>query len=188
VNTDRPYSGAACTSRLGPGQLYDITSYDSTAFLTVVPTSAPTDGTMIRVNAFDGIMANGAAPVTQISSATSTSISSTSGPCPTSVKVTFQVPFKVTNAAAGESINIIGSVSSLGKWAVADSIRMSQEKYTAADPLWVTTVSLAPGTYVEYKYLHILADGSIVWGADPNFSFTVPTNCVATQANYDAWR
>jgi len=52
--------------------LYDITSYDSTAFLTVVPTSAPADGTMVRVNAFDGIMASGAATITQAAPITQT--------------------------------------------------------------------------------------------------------------------
>ncbi|KAI9729525.1 MAG: hypothetical protein M1818_008498 [Claussenomyces sp. TS43310] len=192
-NTDRPFSGAACTSSLGPDELYDITSYDSTAYWTVVPTSAPDGGTVVRVNAFDGIAATAAATTTTTSSVSptrSTSSTSISTPCTpaATVSVNFRVPFAVTDTAAGENINLIGSTDFLGGWVIADSIRMSDDLYTTANPLWETTVAFPAGTYVEYKYLHILANGSVVWSLDPNYSMTVSTGCAKTETMNDVWR
>jgi hypothetical protein len=192
-NSDRPFSGAACTSNLGPGQLYDITSYDSTAYLTVVPTSAPTDGTVIRVNAFDGIAAN-VPTQTSISSSTTlvitTSASSMSTPCPTDVAVTFEIPYCVGDdyLTTGEDINLIGSVDALGDWVIADSIRMSDDVNNATNCLWETTISLPAGTYLEYKYLHIGSDGSVTWSTDPNYSVTIVDDCAATEVLGDWWR
>jgi hypothetical protein len=53
-----------CTSIIGADELYDITSYDATAYLTVVPATAPAAGTVVFADAFDGIMATAAATTT----------------------------------------------------------------------------------------------------------------------------
>ncbi|KUJ15982.1 uncharacterized protein LY89DRAFT_750091 [Mollisia scopiformis] len=55
-NSARPFSGALCTSNIGFGQVYDVSSYNSTAYWTVIPVTA-TAGTVVFADAFDGITA-----------------------------------------------------------------------------------------------------------------------------------
>jgi hypothetical protein len=63
-NPIRPFSGALCTSWIGPGELYDITSYDASKYLSIVPATAAATGTVVFADAFDGIMATAAAATT----------------------------------------------------------------------------------------------------------------------------
>lgn len=64
-NTERPGLGAFCTSFIEPGELMDITKYNSDGSTTVIATSAAlatgdggfVTGTVIFANAFDGLTA-----------------------------------------------------------------------------------------------------------------------------------
>ncbi|OBT60866.1 hypothetical protein VE03_09694 [Pseudogymnoascus sp. 23342-1-I1] len=53
-NANRPGLNATCTSHIYANALMDITSYDSTAYATVIATSAPAYGVLVFANAFDG--------------------------------------------------------------------------------------------------------------------------------------
>lgn len=184
---DRPFIDAACTSRLVQGGQYDITSYDSTAYLTVVPTTAPENGTFVRVNAFDGIISTATSTSTS-STATSSSTASSCATPAANVSVTFQVPYAVTDSADGEAINIVGSTDGLGSWVTNDSIPMDPTFYSIFNPLWETTVVFPAGTQVQYKYLHYLADGNYTSTIDPAYNLTVAiSSCSGTQTVRDTW-
>ncbi|OBT68749.1 hypothetical protein VE03_02226 [Pseudogymnoascus sp. 23342-1-I1] len=53
-SVDRPGLDALCTSSIVRNVLMDISSYDLTAFATVIVTSAPTYGVLVLADAFDG--------------------------------------------------------------------------------------------------------------------------------------
>ncbi|OJJ55916.1 hypothetical protein ASPSYDRAFT_92119 [Aspergillus sydowii CBS 593.65] len=77
----------------------------------------------------------------------------------------------------GENVYIAGSIAQLGNWDPAKAVKLSADKYTAANPLWTVTVSLPVGTSFEYKFLKKEAGGDVVWESDPNRQFTVPGGC-----------
>ncbi|OTB03945.1 carbohydrate-binding module family 20 protein, partial [Hypoxylon sp. CI-4A] len=81
----------------------------------------------------------------------------------------------------GETIKLVGSISELGSWNVNSAPALSASKYTAANPLWTTTLSLASGRTFEYKFVKVAADGSVTWESDPNRSYTVPDSCSLTE-------
>ncbi|PYI34363.1 hypothetical protein BP00DRAFT_484707 [Aspergillus indologenus CBS 114.80] len=56
-NPTRPGLGAVCTSSVWPSVLMDITRYDAAGKVTVIPTSAGADGTLVFATAFDGTVA-----------------------------------------------------------------------------------------------------------------------------------
>ncbi|KAJ5211432.1 uncharacterized protein N7498_003078 [Penicillium cinerascens] len=70
-NATRPGLGAVCISSIWPSVLIDITSYDSTAFATVIPATAGVNGTLVFATAFDGT------PATSVANSTSTAAAST---------------------------------------------------------------------------------------------------------------
>ncbi|RQM05207.1 hypothetical protein DH86_00004169 [Scytalidium sp. 3C] len=88
----RPGAGAVCTTYLGPSELLDITSFDSTGRQTVVGATAGPDGTVVFANAFDGITATGVslppAPSSTPVSTTASSSTSSSSLLPSSLKIT----------------------------------------------------------------------------------------------------
>lgn len=72
----------------------------------------------------------------------------------------------------GETIAIVGATSAMGRWEVAQSVRLctSRERY----PLWWVDLDLKDATgsqsgdrpvdyKVDYKYVRIDADGQIAW-------------------------
>ena len=188
----RPFSGAGCVSILGAYQSYAVTSYDTTALLTTVSTAAPSTGTFVHANAFDGIVTglptSTAAPSTT-SSTTSTSTSSIATSCATpaaNVSVTFQIQYPVNQN--GETINLYGSTPALGSWVVSASLLMSDAFYTTLYPIWEVTVALAAGTAVQYKYIHFLPDGTYNTTSGANFTLTVSEGCSTTQTVVDTWR
>lgn len=77
----------------------------------------------------------------------------------------------------GENVYIAGSIAQLGNWDPAKAVKLSADKYTAANPLWTVTVSLPVGTSFEYKFLKKEPGGDVVWESDPNRQFTVPGGC-----------
>lgn len=76
TDTQRPGLGAICTSSIWQGVLMDITSYDSLTLATVIPTTAPGNGTIVLASAFDG---NAVIPPRTTSTTTSTACKTVSG-------------------------------------------------------------------------------------------------------------
>lgn len=54
---------------------------------------------------------------------------------------------------------------------------LSASQYTQSNPLWSGTVSIPPGTLVQYKFIKVSSSGAVKWESDPNRAYTVP--CVA---------
>ncbi|KAI0379111.1 carbohydrate-binding module family 20 protein [Hypomontagnella monticulosa] len=127
------------------------------------------------------------------STPTSTSASTaptTSTPCTaaaaSSVALTFNQAVVTTY---GETIKMVGSISELGSWNVANAPAMSAAKYTASKPLWTYTLNLAPGRQFEYKFVKVSSSGAVTWESDPNRSYTVPSSCGLTTTSVDTtWR
>ncbi|KAK6214042.1 hypothetical protein LQW54_004817 [Pestalotiopsis sp. IQ-011] len=186
--TDRPFYAAACTSALAPFQAYDLTSYDSSAFLTVVPTSAPSTGTFVRANAFDGrITATPSSTSTTVSSSSMSSATTCATPSPT-VDVTFRISYAVANSFDGETIGIVGSTAELGSWNVSQGLNMSATFYTLSNPVWDLTVALNASEMIEYQYLYWDGNGTYTTSSDPYYNLTVSTGCSGTQSVRDTWR
>ncbi|KAK3990404.1 starch binding domain-containing protein [Cladorrhinum sp. PSN332] len=102
------------------------------------------------------------------------------------VAVTFNE--KVTTVV-GQTIKVVGSIAQLGNWAPASAATLSAAGYTNSNPLWSTTVNLAPGTTFQYKFIRVDSNGAVTWESDPNRSYTVPAGCVGATAVVDAnWR
>jgi hypothetical protein len=85
TDLQRPGRGAFCTSYVGASELMDITSYDALGGMTILPTKASEDGTVILADAFDGIAATstgtGGVPAStqaSLASGSRTSLKSTS--------------------------------------------------------------------------------------------------------------
>ena len=191
ANAARPFSGAGCLSLVGAYQPYIITSYDTSTLSATVTTVAPTSGTFVNANAFDGIITGvpPATSTTSTSTSTTTSSTSCSAGCATpaaTVSVTFEIQYAV--AQEGESIHVYGSVPALGSWVVNDSVPLLDAYYTNLYPLWEVPVPLAAGTLIQYKYLHYLPDGTYNTTSGANYTLTVAQGCSATQTVSDTWR
>ena len=81
---------------------------------------------------------------------------------------------------SGQSIKLVGSLPQLGNWNPANAVALSAGQQTAANTLWSTTVTLPAGTTFEYKFVNVTSSGWVVWEADPNHSYTVPSTCAKT--------
>ncbi len=82
----------------------------------------------------------------------------------------------------GQNVFVVGNTPALGNWSPAAAVPLSSATY----PVWRATVTLPPGTTVEYKYIKKY-NGEVVWESDPNRVRTTPgTPCTATWS--DTWR
>lgn len=116
-----------------------------------------------------------------------TTTTTATGPCATAtaVAVTFNA---LKTTSYGQTVKIVGSLAALGGWDPARAVALSAASYTAANPVWRGTVTLPAGAAVEYKYIVVETDGSVVWEADPNRAWTVPRSCAASGTVSDTWR
>lgn len=91
------------------------------------------------------------------------------------------VTFTVKNAQPtnpGDFIFISGNVPELGSWGTTFQTAvgpMLDPNY----PNWFLNVALPAGTTVQYKYVDIQANGTVVWEPGNNHSYTVPANGTA---------
>lgn len=101
------------------------------------------------------------------------------GTGPTAVAVTF-----VENATTswGENIFIAGSIAELGYWSTGSSVLLSAANY----PNWSVELFLQPNTTLQYKFIRIETDGTIVWESDPNRNLTVAPS--GSQNISSSWR
>jgi len=117
------------------------------------------------------------------SSSTTSTASAAASSCST-VQVTFN---ELVTTSWQQSVMLVGSISQLGNWNPNSGVSLSASGYTSSNPLWSATVGLPAGTTFQYKYVVIGVDGTVTWEADPNQSYTVPSNaCSATEA--DSWQ
>jgi hypothetical protein len=70
----------------------------------------------------------------------------------------------------GQDIFVTGDIPELGGWDPARAVPLS----AAAYPIWSAGVSLPPNTPMEFKYIRINADKSVVWEAGSNRTTTTP--------------
>ena len=82
----------------------------------------------------------------------------------------------------GQNIKVVGSVPALGSWSTGSAVALSSATY----PVWRSSVSLTPGTTVQYKYIRVNADGSVTWESGTNRVVTVPAS--GTLTLNDTWR
>nr|OQO23104.1 hypothetical protein B0A51_07456 [Rachicladosporium sp. CCFEE 5018] len=104
---------------------------------------------------------------------------------PSLTTVTFN-EFKTTTP--GDTIYITGSISQLENWNTSVAVALSAAQYTSSNPKWFTSVSLAAGSVVSYKYVVKSGDGTIIWESDPDRTLTVAENCAGMATQIDNWR
>lgn len=95
---------------------------------------------------------------------------------------------EIVTTTYGETIKIAGDVSILGNWNTDNAYAMSADSYTSSDHLWIATVTFAPGTVIQYKYVNVASDGGVTWEAGPNHTYTVPATCSTAATVNDTWQ
>jgi hypothetical protein len=105
----------------------------------------------------------------------STKVSAPAGPSATGAcSVTFEEKVKTE---VGQTIKIAGSVSELGSWDTGAAPELSASSYTDDNPLWSSTISLAAGTSIEYKFIKVDGSGTVTYDSGDNKAYTVPQGC-----------
>jgi hypothetical protein len=103
-------------------------------------------------------------------------------------KAQMPVTFAVRNASPtnmGDYIYITGNVWELGDWSTSKAFAIGP-MLAPNYPDWFLTVSLPAGTTVQYKYIKIKADGSVVWENGANHTYTTPAS--GTSSVTDWWQ
>ncbi|KAI1427903.1 family 15 glycosyl hydrolase [Xylaria sp. FL1777] len=103
----------------------------------------------------------------------------------TSVAISFTVR-KTT--IYGQTVKIVGNTDAIGNWDTSKAVALSASQYTSSNPIWTGTVTLSAGLAIQYKYIVVNTDNSVVWEADPNRAYTVPTGCTSTAQQTDTWQ
>lgn len=83
----------------------------------------------------------------------------------------------------GESVRVVGSISQLGAWDVANSIALSSDDYRSSDPIWDITIDVPCGTNAKYKYL-LDSEETTRWESTPNRNFNANSGSLTIR---DAW-
>ncbi|KAI1815674.1 family 15 glycosyl hydrolase [Poronia punctata] len=127
------------------------------------------------------------APTATPTTTKSTTKSSSTTACATAtaVAVTFN---ERKETSFGQTVKIVGDIQALGAWDTDEAVALSAGNYTSSNPVWTVTITLKPGQAIEYKYIVVNTDGSVVWEADPNHSYKVAAGCSATATRTDKWQ
>ncbi|KAL7624358.1 glycoside hydrolase 15 protein [Parahypoxylon ruwenzoriense] len=102
-----------------------------------------------------------------------------------SVSVTFN---ELKTTTWGQTVKIAGNIDALGNWDTSKAVALSASSYTSSNPLWTVTISLPAGRAIQYKYIVVNTDGSVVWEADPNHSYSIPSGCSSAATKSDTWQ
>jgi len=131
----------------------------------------------------------GSNPTTTLRTTTKVSTAASTGTATCVPQATVSVTFneRVTTTY-GQTVKIAGSISALGNWTPASAPALSASQYTASNPLWTYTVNLAAGTTFQYKFVKVDSSGTVIWEADPNRSYTVPSGCATAVTVDGSWR
>ncbi|WP_264158688.1 carbohydrate-binding module family 20 domain-containing protein [Cellulomonas iranensis] len=93
-----------------------------------------------------------------------------------------QVAFGVTATTVwGQDLYVVGDHAALGGWDPARAVPLSSTTY----PVWRATVTLPPGTAVQYKYVR-KQGATVTWESGANRTLTVPAS--GTLTTTDTWR
>lgn len=178
-----PYSWGESSASSVPSTCSTTTAANgyTTASLTSFPASQTpsTDGGSATASASTTASGTGTASSTAASSTT------TSCTLATSVAVTFD---ETVTTTFGQTIKITGNLAALSNWDTSSAIALSASQYTSANPLWAGTISLAPGTVIQYKYINVASSGAVTWEADPNHTYTVPATCATAVTVSNKWQ
>ncbi|KAI1140471.1 carbohydrate-binding module family 20 protein [Hypoxylon sp. FL0543] len=79
--------------------------------------------------------------------------------------------------SGGQTVKIVGNVPALGNWDTTKAVTLSASSYASNNPLWKATITLPAGQAIQYKYILVDADGSIIWEADPARTYHVAKSC-----------
>lgn len=82
----------------------------------------------------------------------------------------------------GQDVRVVGNHPALGSWAPANGVRLSSSAY----PVWRASVPLPAGTRVEFKYVKVNGNGTVVWESGTNRVATAPSS--GTLTLNDTWR
>ena len=94
------------------------------------------------------------------------------------IPVTFTV-YNASPTVPGEHIYLTGNTLELGNWASSGYGAVGAMLTNASTyPNWWLTVSVPAGRNLQYKFIKIRADGSVVWESGANHSYTVPSSGV----------
>ncbi|KAK8130128.1 glycosyl hydrolase family 15 [Apiospora kogelbergensis] len=125
-------------------------------------------------------------PTTTPTSAATTPAPTTTGCAPaTSVAVAFSER-KVTSF--GQTVKITGNNPAIGNWDTSKAVALSASQYTSSNPVWSVSITFAAGLDLQYKYIVVNTDGSVVWEANPNHAYTVPKGCSTQTTKNDTWQ
>lgn len=100
---------------------------------------------------------------------------------PTSIAVTFQ---ETASTVSNQTLKLVGSISQLGSWNTADAVPLTKSTATS----WAATLDLAPGTAFQYKYVKVMGNGTAMYEADPNHSYTVAEACGKAVTVGSSWQ
>ncbi|RAG83889.1 alpha-amylase [Streptacidiphilus pinicola] len=100
-------------------------------------------------------------------------------PATSPVGVTFD---ETKSTVTGQNVYVVGSIGALGFWDPTKAFPLSSANY----PVWATTLSIAPNTYFEYKYIVIDSSGNITWESGANRSHTTGSSGAVTLD--DSWK
>jgi glycosidase len=90
------------------------------------------------------------------------------------------VTFTVINASPtspGDNIYLTGNVVELGNWGTTFSTAVGPMN-TPNYPNWFINTSVPAGTTIQFKFIKIKADGTVVWENGANHTYTVPASGV----------
>ncbi|MFR9798759.1 carbohydrate-binding module family 20 domain-containing protein [Streptomyces sp. MS06] len=82
----------------------------------------------------------------------------------------------------GQNVYVVGSTAGLGTWDTGQAVPLS----SAAYPVWSATVSMAPNTYFEYKYIVKDGSGDVTWESGDNRSYATGSSGSVTLD--DTWK
>jgi glucoamylase len=158
-------------------------------FSSATATSFPASQTPIS-GSVSSVSASTTAIPTSVAGASSTTKTKTSSPsstcaAATSVAVTFD---ETVTTQYGQTIKIAGNDTTLGNWNTGSAVALSAADYTSSDHLWFVTLSFAPGTVIQYKFINVASNGAVTWEADPNHTYTVPASCATAVTKADSWQ
>lgn len=101
------------------------------------------------------------------------------------IPITFDI---LVTTLWGESIQVIGSTTELGSWDTSTAVPLTAAQYTSGNPLWSTTVNIAAGAKLTYKFIRILTDGTVEWEAGSDRTYTVPSNGATSAKISASWQ
>ncbi|KAF2108017.1 carbohydrate-binding module family 20 protein [Lophiotrema nucula] len=136
-------------------------------------------------NPVSSVVSASASTTLKTVASTSTSVAGSCATPPSKVSVTFTE--KVTTQV-GQTIKIAGSISELGNWDTSVAPALDASKYTAANPVWTTTISLPAGSSFEYKFIKVESGGQISWESGDNRKYTVGTGCESAASVGTEWK